>query len=135
MDHIDATDTRADVRAYGAARRPRLDRTWRSTTLSAAALLTGLALAAAPAISASARPDKGAAERPIPARVVPVSVGRIGGQVVRCNDHEGELGGAGAKAPLTLPAITTCATPNAATPTATPVKPAWVRQLEHELLR
>jgi hypothetical protein len=92
-----AASTRATAPARG-----RLVRT-------SAACLAAVALGCA-----SARPNAGidtgsshpaSAPRPV---VSSLTIARIGTQIVRCDTGEGNLGGAGAAAPLTLPEVTSC---------------------------
>lgn len=102
------------------------------TTLITVAGLTALALASASAPPASARQDFGIdTGTTISGHPARLTLARIGGQIVRCDTGEGNLGGAGAEAPLTLPAVTTC---NPSTP-AGPGSAAQARQLEHDPLR
>lgn len=104
----------------------------RTTTLITVAGLTALALGCAGATPASARQDPGidtgTTISGYPARL---TLARIGGQIVRCDTGEGNLGGAGTEAPLTLPAVTTC---NPSNP-GEPATAAQARQLEHDPLR
>lgn len=109
----------------GATRRPR-----GRLALAAAAGITGLVLTCTAAGVASARPDSGIDTSPTSVSATVPAVGRIGAQIVRCDTGEGNLSGAGALAPRTLPDITTC---SPATPT--PPSAAQARQLEHDPLR
>jgi len=81
---------------------------------TSAACLAAVALCCATTMSAAARPDAGIdtgsshpapAPRPVVSRL---TVERIGTQIVRCDTGEGNLGGAGAPAPLTLPEVISC---------------------------
>jgi hypothetical protein len=99
-----------------------------------------LTLSIAAALPALARQDPGVdavpATRPAAyQREAPAALGRIGTQVVRCDTGEGNLSGAGAPAPWTLPTITSCSPITPITPVEPPMSPAKARQLAHELVR
>jgi hypothetical protein len=98
--------------------------------MAAAAGTVGLMLACATQLPASAQPDPGIdTGSSVPASAAP-AVARIGGQIVRCDTGEGNLGGSEARAPLTLPEVTTC---SHGTPLHSPVGPAPERR--HDPLR
>lgn len=110
--------------------RPTAGRTLRPLA-HAAAGLTLVALAWVIPTPASASQDSGfETGRTAVSHAAPVTVARIGTQIVRCDTGEGNLGGAGATAPLTLPVVSSCAPTNVDT-----VAPASVRRLEHDPLR
>jgi len=107
-------------------------RTLRSLTPATAAGLTAFALTCASATPTSARQDLGIGTGWAAAwQAAPVTVARIDNQIIRCDTGEGNLGGAGARAPLTLPSVTTCSPSTAiASPSA-----EQARQLERDPLR
>ena len=101
--------------------------------LAAAAGATGLVLACATQLPASAHPDNGSIDTGSSAlwHAAP-AVARVGGFIVRCDTGEGNLGGAGALPPLTLPEVTTC---NPGRPAEAPASAQQARRLEHDPLR
>lgn len=101
--------------------------------LATAAGATGLVLACAIQLPASALPDAGSIDTgsSAPRHAAP-AIARIGGLIVRCDTGEGNLGGAGALAPLTLAEVTTC---SPARPTPASALAQQARQLEHDPLR
>jgi hypothetical protein len=106
-------------------------RTRRPLTLLTAAGVAALALTCSSGTPALARQGVGSEPGSAAWQPAPVTVARIDRQVIRCDTGEGNLGGAGARAPLTLPFVATC---NPSAPVAQ-ASAAQARQLEHDLLR